>query len=105
ENHVFHDVTVSRKTGDKGTNKLVSQGRLSVYDRAGNLQRHGFGVVGQNPVLIGSTPCLKILVDECPDVVNGSDHGRKSHSSPPEPDILAQPAVRCTTSLPHHPFI
>ena len=55
EHHVLHDVTVSRKAGDKGANKLVSEGRLSIEDHARNFQRHGFRVEGQNPVLI--VPC------------------------------------------------
>jgi hypothetical protein len=31
EGHILHDVTVSSESGDKGTNKLVSESRLSIY--------------------------------------------------------------------------
>jgi len=53
EDHVFH-VMVSRKAADKKPNKVVSEGCFSVYSRAGNFQRDGFGVVGENQILVGS---------------------------------------------------
>src|SRR5262249_54998724 len=68
ENRVLDDVNISRKAGDKGTNELISKGRLSIHVHAWNFQRHVFGVVGQDPVLIGSFPFFKVLVDECTNV-------------------------------------
>src|SRR5262249_30725829 len=54
EDHVLHNVAVTGKNSDEWADKLVSESRLSIYDTARKLQRHVFGVVGENQVLIGS---------------------------------------------------
>ena len=64
DNHVLHDLTISGKTSDKGANKLISEGRLPINERARNLQRHGFSVVGQDPVFVGPFPRFEILIDK-----------------------------------------
>src|SRR6202008_3842554 len=88
EDHILHDVTVSSKSGDKGANKLISKGRLTIYEHSRKLHRHVFGVVGQNAVLVGASPGLVILIDKRADVTNGSKGNRSSHKSPPRSGIL-----------------
>src|SRR5262247_996446 len=90
EDHILHDVTVSSKSGDKGANKLVSESRLSIYEHARKLHRHGFGVVGQNAVLVGAVPGIIILIDERTDIVYRGKHVRSRHNFPPQRGILAQ---------------
>src|SRR5262249_30924843 len=90
EQHVLNDVKVSRKGGDKRTNKLISKSRLSTHLESGKFHQHVVGIKGQNTALIGASPRFVILIDELADVIDGSNYAGCNHNYAPRPDILSQ---------------
>src|SRR5215510_10575376 len=70
ENHVFHQVAVSRERSDKWPGELIADGFLTFHEQAGNLKHHIVRVVRHNAVLVRSSPRLVVLMDERFDINN-----------------------------------
>ena len=86
--YVPHDVPVSRKRRDKRPNELIADGFLPLHERARNLKHHVFRVVRHNPVEVGSSPGVVVLMDKRFDVSNRRC-GRRGYGCPFIPRLFA----------------
>src|SRR5262245_35378877 len=83
ENHVLHDVVVSRERCDKWASELIADGFLPLHEQARNLKHHIFRVVGHNVILVGSSPRVVVLTYKRFDVNNRPGCSRSCHGDPP----------------------
>src|SRR5262245_51778361 len=68
ENHFCYDVAVSRKRSGKWHSELIADGVLPLHEQARNLKHYVFCVVRHNPIEVGSSPRVVVLMDERFDV-------------------------------------
>src|SRR5262245_45872652 len=81
ENHVLHDVTISREADDERPNELLAKGRFPLHEAAGNLNGHIVRVVRHDVVYIRPAPRAIVRGHEGFDLGNGRTGKGSRHRS------------------------
>src|SRR5215813_13789071 len=89
EDHVLHHVAVSRERSDKWDSELIADGCFPLHKQARNLKHHVFCVVRHNPIEVGSSPRVVVLMDERFDLNNRRWSSRGGHGCSFNPRLFA----------------